>query len=531
MRADRLASLLLFALTCVPVLLVVPFPTQDGPAHLYTAHVSQVLADGSSAPLLHRFFEPSAAASATWAGTWIVQSLSRWCAPPLVPSILMLTGLSGLFLAFHRQEPGRPPCFFPRCFLPAVGYGFVVRMGFFTFFLSLPLVVVSVRMWLARTDEDAKGSLVLFTGALVMLSLLHPVPTLWVLVVCASATAASFALTRKRLVREITCLAVCSIPLVLTSLLDRSSRMSDYEWEHIATRIGGIFAGGPFVGLQPWTLVVSSVSAMLLVALALLALRDQLRDRLPDDPYPWRLLAAVGAALLMALLSPEAGSGGGYVGVRCQLLLFLLLLECTRRWHVPRRTDVLVSAALLSCSVLSVGSMLGTMRKESAAYGEIVASTAVLPYSTTVLTVMAGEWTAADRANLADLVRPLLHAGDLLGLSADRVVLANYQADLGYFAIAFRPSRTPFGVLFDSSLFDWGPPQLSWDKLPTFAGGVEHVGVWNEDQLLRTIWNAADYRAVICGHYEEVYRSHDWPWVIYRLTKESRHGSPPAICR
>jgi hypothetical protein len=526
MRADRLASLLLFALTCIPVLLVVPFPTQDGPTHLYTAHVSQILADGLRAPLLHRFFEPSAAASATWAGTWIVQSLSRWCAPPLVPSILVLTGVSGLFLAFCREEAGRTPCFFPRCFLPAVCYGFVVRMGFFSFFLSLPLVVVSVRLWLARTNEDAKGSLALFSGALVMLSLLHPVPTLWVLVVCASATAASFPIARKRLGREVAWLAVCSIPLVLTSVLDRSSRMGHYDWERVTTRIGGIFAGGPFVGLQPWTLVVSSVSAMLLVSLALLALRDQLRDRSPDDPYPLRLLAAVGAALLMALLSPEAGSGGGYIGVRCQLLLFLLLLECTRRWHVSRRTDVFLSAAFLSCSVLSVGSMLGTMQRESAAYREIVASTAVLPYSTTVLTVMA-----ADRPDLADLVRPLLHAGDLLGLSADRVLLANYQADLGYFAIAFRPSTTPFGVLFDRSLFYWGPPQLSWDKLPTFAGGVEHVGVWNEDQLLRTIWNATDYRRIICDHYEEVYRSRDWPWVIYRLTKENLRGSPPAICR
>ena len=307
--------------------------------------------------------------------------------------------------------------------------------------------------------------------------------------------------------------------------------MGDYQWERVATRIGGILAGGPLVGLQPWTVIASSVSTILLVSLALLALRDQLRERISGDAYPLRLLAAVGAALLMALLAPEAGSGGSYVGVRCQLLLFLLLLECTRRWRVPRRTDVFVSAAFLFCSVLSVGSLLGTMQRESAAYREIVASTTVLPYSTTVLTVMAGEWTTADRTNLANQVRPLLHAGDLLGLSADRVLLANYQADLGYFAFTFRPATTPFGVLFDRSLFNWGPPRFSWDKLPTFAGGVEHVGVWNEDRLLRTIWNAADYRRVICDHYEEVYRSRDWPWVIYRLSKESLRASPPAICR
>lgn len=106
MRADRLASLLLFALTCMPLLLAVPFPTQDGPAHLYSAHVSQILADTSRAPLLALFFQHSAASSATRAGTWIVQSLSRWCPPPLVPSILVLIVVSGLFLAFCLGEVG-----------------------------------------------------------------------------------------------------------------------------------------------------------------------------------------------------------------------------------------------------------------------------------------------------------------------------------------------------------------------------------------------------------------------------------------
>jgi hypothetical protein len=216
--------------------------------------------------------------------------------------------------------------------------------------------------------------------------------------------------------------------------------------------------------------------------------------------------------------------------VRCQLLLFLLLLECLRRWRVPRRADLVLSATFLSCSVLLVGSMLGSMQKDSGAYREIIASGAVLPHSTTVLAVMAGE-SAADQPDLATQVRPLLHAGDLLGLAGDRVLLANYQADLGYFALTFRPDATPFGVLFDRSLFDWEPPRLDWDKLLTFGEGVEHVGIWNEGQLLRTIPNAAAYRGVICGHYAEVYRSRDWPWVIYRLNREGPGGVAPAMCR
>lgn len=530
MSADRLGSLLLFALTCLPLLLVVPFPTQDGPAHLYTAHVSQTLADGSRAPLLHRFFQYSAASSATRGGTWIVQALSRWCPAPLVPSVLVFIVASGLFLAFSCEEVGRTPSFFPRCFIPAVCYGFTVRMGFFSFCLTLPFVVLAVRLWLTRTNEGLKASLLLPAAALVIISCLHPVPALWVLAVCASATVVEYAITRHRIVADVQWLAIYSTPLLFISFSDRAPQPGNYEWEGVGARIGEILAGGPFVGLQLWALVTSSVSAILLVSLAILAVRDQLRGRVPDDPYPLRLCGAVGGALLMAVLSPEAGFGGGYVGVRCQLLLFLLLLECLRRWRVPRRADIVLSATFLSCSVLSVGSMLGTMQKESGAYREIAASGAVLPHSTTVLAVMAGA-SAGGQPDLANQVRPLLHAGDLLGLSGDRVLLANYQADLGYFALTFRPARTPFGVLFDRSLFDWEPPRLDWDKLLTFDGGVEHLGIWNEGQLLRTIPNAAEYRGVICGHYAEVYRSRDWPWVIYRLNREDPGGVAPAICR
>jgi len=525
----RFASLLLFALTCVPLLLAVPFPTQDGPAHLYTAHVSQALADSSETALLHRFFAPSPASTATRAGTWMVQWLSRWCGPTYVPSLLIFATAAGLLLAISLNENGRAPCFFPRCFIPLACYSFVVRMGFFSFCLALPLVVLTVRLWLARTSRPWNTRLLYLAAALAVITFLHPVPALWVLVVCAAATASSIVVTRRGIVRESTLLALGSIPLLLISVSGRSSGAKDYAWDSIASRLAGILAGGPFVGLQGETLIVSSIAAILLVLLGTLALVDQLRQRAADDPYPLGLLAAVSAALLLALFSPEAGLGGGYVGVRCQLLLFLLLLECTRRWHIAQRTDVALSVIFLTCSMLIVGSMLVPMRRCSAAYREIMASATALPHSTTVLAVIADDMTAAT-PDLNAQVRPLLHAGDLLGLAGDRVLLANYQADLGYFATAFRPGTTPFGVLFEQSLFGWGPPWVYWDRLLDFHGGVEHLGIWNEGYLLRSVPNAAQYRDVICEHYQEVYRSTDWPWVIYRLSRAKVRGSEPAIC-
>ena len=530
MGGDRLASLLLFVITSAPLLAAVPFPTQDGPAHLYTAHVSQALGDASNAALLRRFFEPSSGAAATRVGTWMAQALGDWLGLALVPTVLMFAVVGGLFLVCSGGRAHRAP-FFPRCFVPALAYCFVARMGFFSFCLALPFVVLSVRLWLGMGNDASHLHYALFTGAMALIALLHPFPALWVLVICVSASAASLVLSRQHARVELLWLAVASTPLVFLGSWHRSTPAATYEWERVATRLGGILVGGPFAGSQSWSLVASSLSAILLISLAVLALRDQLPSRAPSDPYPFRLLAAVGAALLLALLSPDAGLGGGYIGVRCQLLLFLLFLECGRRWQMTRRADILLSVAVLGCSLATVASTLVTLRTESAAYREIEASAAVLPHSTTVLTVMAGEWTASDSPDLTQQVRPLLHAGDLLGLSADRVMLANYQADLGYFAVSFRTTTTPFGVLFDRSLFDWGPPWIRWDRLPTFAGGVAHIGVWDEDQLLRTIRNAPDYRRTICEHYEEIYRSPDWPWVIYRLSDKSQRKSTPTLCQ
>ena len=150
---------------------------------------------------------------------------------------------------------------------------------------------------------------------------------------------------------------------------------------------------------------------------------------------------------------------------------------------------------------------------------------------TTVLVVVAGAWMDAAKPTLATQIRPLLHAGDLLGVGTDRTVLTFYEGEFPFFPVNFKKAASPFGVLFDRTLFGWEAPVVKWDVLPTWQGGVDYVSVWDEKYLLLAPSEGERFRGAMCGSYEEVYRSDAWPWVIYHL-RSARDGvsRTPRIC-
>ena len=52
-------------------------------------------------------------------------------------------------------------------------------------------------------------------------------------------------------------------------------------------------------------------------------------------------------ALAVALFAPEEGAGGAYVGVRYNLLFFLLVLFLFRTWRLPKRVDTVLAVVFV----------------------------------------------------------------------------------------------------------------------------------------------------------------------------------------
>jgi len=68
----------------------------------------------------------------------------------------------------------------------------------------------------------------------------------------------------------------------------------------------------------------------------------------------------------------------------------------------------------------------------------------------TILFAKADQDDVAPTGDVTDL---LIHAGNLLGLAGDRVVLTFYEGGLAYFPVIFRAEKTPFGRLFEKAAF------------------------------------------------------------------------------
>jgi hypothetical protein len=97
--------------------------------------------------------------------------------------------------------------------------------------------------------------------------------------------------------------------------------------------------------------------------------------------------------------------------------------------------------------------------------------------------------------------------------------LTFYEGEFPFFPVNFQSESSPFGVLFDRSLFEWSVPDVKWDALATWHGGVDYIAVWDERYILQSPSAAVGFYGSVRRHYAEVYRSALWPWAIYRLDR------------
>jgi hypothetical protein len=515
--------------TALPVLLLSPFPTQDGPAHLYAGHLLRRLGDPRY-PAITRTFEYSPSALSTWTVHGMVSLLLGVVPPPWVEKLIILLFIGWLSALFISARDDEETLFFPACALPLFIMSFVLRMGFFSFCLSMPLAIHAVSLWTEGSARSTNRRAFLAACLLALLPLLHVLTAGWALLLMGTATIGA-AVTRPRAsMHELGVLALASLPL-LAVLATYPGSSTPYQWEPIGPRLAALLAGGAFAGEGTYALWWSSVPSLALLTLGVLFLRDEVHSNLSMTPAALRRVLALVAAFALALLAPEEGAGGAYIGVRCNLLFFLLLLFLLRTWRLPQRADAVLSLVFLAFSVAHLSRTYTALMPASATEREIMASASLLQDHKTALVVVVGEWVRDAKPTLATQVRPLLHVGDLLGMRADRTILTFYEAELRLFPITFKPEASPFGVLFDRALFGWEPPNVRWDAVPVWRGGVDYVGVWAEKYLLSLPSEGVRFRNTICDHYEEVYRSDSRPWVVYQLRRDRGGASrTPRIC-
>jgi hypothetical protein len=520
-RRRGLAALVLALLPAVAAIWAVPgFVTQDGPAHLYNAHIL-VASLGPASPFRDVFavrWQPLP----NWAGHLMLMGLMTIVPPRAADRALMtvtLVGLSAAIVWLRWRVAGWRGM--PQAAALAVVLGLNVTwlFGFYSFLLGACLFPITLGVWWEGRERMGSGRALAVGGLCVLGYFCHLVSlglTAVGLIVLAATTPGP--LRRRRLAWTAASLApVLPLALVYRRLTAAGGAMQP-EWGVLAhpgswrawvAQLGWadpISLGSKLIvpfseGRSPWAIVLAPVS-WLAVALALLVFQT-LRPARDAAGAPrlrrrrgWAVLAAL--LLLGGLLGPDSfgRDHGHYLPQRVALLGLVALVPWldfgVARWP-GRLAGLALAAAVVGQSAFVWDYAVRSDRRAAA----LLRAGPVVGRDQRVGTLLVGI-RGGYRSN------PLLHVDNLLGVGTGNVLWSNYETRFYYFPVQVRPEvRHPPALEFETVAILDGPDNASpradrWGRLlANHRDQIDVLVVWGSDPALDALndrWFRTVYR-------------------------------------
>ena len=504
---NRLAlGLAIALLPAVAAIWVSPcFVTQDGPAHLYNAHV------------LRRSFDPASPYRSTYAVRW--QPLPNWAGhllylaldatlPPQtaerVAATLTLIALAAATAWLRHRVDGSREVVASSALAAMIGLNVTWLFGFTSFLLGAATFAVTLGVWWAGRERITWMRTIALAALVVLGYFCHPV-SLWLtafaLVVLAALAPGED--RRRRLIRTLLGLSPL-VPLgllykgltraggamrpewgVLKNPLSLGSLKEQFGWVDpitIAAKVYRPFGETP----SPLNGLFAPVTWLVLSIVGLTAATLLGRDRDRPGVRGWGVLAAL--LVFGSLVTPDTlGVNHGHYLPQRVVLLGLVALAAWLRHDAPGplarlgRAGLVVALVVQSLFVwdygrestrtagrlLDAGDAVGTGRREA-----------------TVLLNILGRF----RSN------PLLHADCLLGVDTDDVIWADYETNYYYFPVQLRdpgamPRAAPLEIIARTDTpGDEAKRAGFWsDYLDRHAQAIDVVVIYGTDQAIDAV--------------------------------------------
>ncbi len=494
------------------------FLTQDGPAHLYNAHV------------LRRSFDPDSPYRSTYTVRW--QPLPNWAGhllflaldaalPPRAAersaTTLTLVALAAATAWLRSRVDGGREVVATSALAAMIGLNVTWLFGFTSFLLGASVFAVTLGVWWSGRGRMTWSRTFGIAGLVVLGYFCHPVS----LGLTAFALLALAALTpgedrRRRLGRTLVALA----PLVPLGLiyrgLTRAGGPMRPEWGILTNPLSLGSWGEQFGWVDPITIAAKVyrpfgevpaklnglAAPALWLALALGALTAATilgRDRDRSGVRGWGVLAAL--LLLGSLVTPDSlgVNHGGYLPQRVALL-GLMALAAWLRLDAPGPLAKIGRAGLVVALVLQSLFVWDYGRECDATAGRLLAASDAVGLGrreATVLIDILGRF----RSN------PVLHADCLLGVDTGNVIWADYETNYYYFPVQLRdpaasPHAAPLEILARTDApGDEAKRAALWsDFLDRHAAAVDVVVIYGTDPAIE---------AITARRFERVWRADD----------------------
>lgn len=289
-------------------------PTNDGPAHLYSAWVARQLADDPRGPLAE-WFSPNPRSIYPNAGySEFLQLCARFMPLRTAERIALSLYFATLPLAvgLFTRSLGRDPLL-PAYFAAGLSFSWLFFLGFFNFLWGVPVVFAFLALERRVLERPTLAWLLAANALLACIFWLH-------LVAFAAALVAAgvLAVVRRRIWAGLSSV----LPVVLLSPLFWPRTVgvaTDWEWKrNLLKRIAGALAlnvGSAFGGMERTLAIAVGVAVM---GAAIWGLTRARSGRV-------EVVLLAGTFFLAALLAPEAIGAGSVLPARLALFAWLLL--------------------------------------------------------------------------------------------------------------------------------------------------------------------------------------------------------------
>jgi hypothetical protein len=454
-RRRAAAGWLVLAALLAPALgatwLVPGFVTQDGPAHVYNAHVLRTLVAAPDSPV-GRVYEARWTPLPNWAGHLALMGLLGVLSPRDADRVMMsltLVGFAASILWLRLRVAGPRGSAASAALAALLAMNLTWLFGFYSFLIGCTLFALTLGFWWGRRDRPGPGLATGLAALMVLGYFCHPISlgltALGVLVLGAATPGPGAG-------RRLTWTASGVLPTLplgayYRSVMGRGGAFAPY-WEHL--REG--FPGGwlaQFAWVDPITLGIKSAFPFVaarspafgllaplawLVPGALLVWVSRAR-RDGTGPGPRRGWAILAVGLLVAgYLAPDTlgPSHGFYLAQRVVLLGLVCVVPVLGGGEGSRAPARLGTLALLVAASVQAAWVVDYARASERIAGPVLRAGPRVP---------RGARLAALWLDLRGIYRanPLLHAEAMLGVGGDRIVWSNYETAHYYFPVQVRP--------------------------------------------------------------------------------------------
>jgi len=446
----------LVALLLVPVWAFPYFPSQDGPSHLFNSHVFLAY---SQVPAFQQAFSPQIPPAGNLTGHALAIFLLKIGVPAAdCEKILASICIAGLAAAFYYALTGVTTA--PRAnallILPFL-YNWPLQMGFWSFSLGVPLVLVCAGLCLRYAGRwDAKHTWQLLLAAAAVYAC-HPIS--WaasalvtgLIVLAHDAPRLAAGPSRRRAVMQIALPMAVFVPFIVPNLLF-AAHNENLRWDHISSLRERFWPVYNMTALQLFEGDVWPVKILFLVLMAVSAANLLLRVRGRRIGWIDTLLASAAVFIVMGMWSPARVGEGTYLQVRLFLFAYLL-------WMLWLAATVPARAAGISLAALAVG-FTGWLMAARLPYWQMFNRDLVQFVKATEQVAAGSTICQLDFSEPSRFVYPMEHAVDLL--AAKNVVdVRDYEAGRKAFWTHFRP-----GYFLDENY-------LAPSSLRDFEGALE----------------------------------------------------------